>query len=168
MGRQFAARRPIEVDPTARDVVTSATRAMSVYVLATAHDGTRRALDVAKRLTSGLDAKVVLVVPRLASVASGFNPASQERNALIDTHRALAADIGVHVKVLFCVCHRYEDVVHQMLGQSSLLIVGGRRRTWWPTHEERLVSRLTREGYPVVFAQVGTQPLRTPAEVHAS
>jgi hypothetical protein len=30
-------------------------------------------------------------------------------------------------KVLFCVCHRYDDVVHRMLGRSSLLIVGERR-----------------------------------------
>jgi hypothetical protein len=63
----------------------------------------------------------------------------------------------VHVNVIFCVCHRYDDVVHQLLGRSALLIVGGRTRTWWPTREERLASRLAREGYPVVFAQVGTR-----------
>jgi hypothetical protein len=141
---------------------------LSVNVLATTHDGTRCALDVAKRLTGGLDAQVVLLLPKLASFAAGFDPASQERNALVDEHRALAADVGVHIKVLFCVCHRYEDVVHQMLGQSSLLIVGGRRRTWWPTREERLASRLVREGYPVVFAQVGAQPLRVRAAAQAS
>jgi hypothetical protein len=44
-----------------------------------------------------------------------------------------------------------------MLGRSTLLIVGGRTRFWWPTREERLVSRLAREGYPVVFAQVTAQ-----------
>jgi hypothetical protein len=141
-----------------QDVVTCATSAkLSVNVLATTHDGTRCALDVAKRLTGGLDAQVVLLLPKLASFAGGFNPAGQERNALVDEHRALAADVGLHVNVIFCVCYRYDDVVHQLLGRSALLIVGGRTRTWWPTPEERLVSRLAREGYPVVFAQARTR-----------
>jgi hypothetical protein len=148
---------PANVDAsTTQEAVADATRAkLLVNVLATTHDGTRCALDVAKRLFGGLDAQVVLLLPRLASRSGGFDPASQERNTLVDEHRALAADVGVHVKVLFCVCHQYDDIVHQMLGRSSLLIVGGKTRTWWPTREERLVSRLAAEGYPVVFAQVG-------------
>jgi hypothetical protein len=148
---------PLEVEPSTQEAVTDATPAkLSVNVLATTHDGTRCALDAAKRLTSGLNARVVLIVPRLASFAGGFD-ASKERNALVDEHRALAVDVGVHAKVLFCLCHRYDDVAHQMLGRSSLLIVGGRKRAWWPTREERLVSRLSGEGYPVVFAQVGAE-----------
>jgi hypothetical protein len=159
----------VDAGQPTEEVVTCATPAkLSVNVLATTHDGTRCALDVAKRLTGGLDAQVVLLLPRLGSFASGFDPASQERSTLVDEHRALAADVGVHAKVLFCVCHRYDDVVHQMLGKSSLLIVGGRKRIWWPTAEERLVSRLAGEGYPVVFALVGAQPLRVPAEAQAS
>jgi hypothetical protein len=141
---------------TTQEAVTDATRAkLLVNVLATTHDGTRCALDVAKRLIGGLDAQVVLLLPRLALLSGGFDPASQERTSLVDEHRRLAAEVGVHVKVLFCLCHRYDDIVHQMLGRSSLLIVGGKTRTWWPTREERLVSRLAAEGYPVVFAQVG-------------
>jgi hypothetical protein len=49
-----------------------------------------------------------------------------------------------------------------------LLIVGGRKRIWWPTAEERLVNRLVKEGYPVVFAELGTAGLRAPGEVRAS
>jgi hypothetical protein len=144
----------MDAGQSAQDVTCATPARLSVNVLATTHDGTRCAWDVAKRLTGGLDAQVVLFLPRLASFADGFDPAGGERNALVDEHRALAADVGVHVKVLFCVCHRHDDVVHQMLGRCSLLIVGGRTRTWWPTREERLVSRLSAEGYPVVFAQV--------------
>jgi hypothetical protein len=158
-----------DVSLPTRDGLASATRAkLSVNVLATTHDGTRCALDVAKRLIGGLDAQIVLLLPRLGSFAGGFDPASQERGALVDEHRALAADVGVHVKVVFCVCRRYDDVVHQMLGRSSLLIVGGRRRVWWPTREERLVSRLSAEGYPIVFAQVGADAVTARAPLPAS
>jgi hypothetical protein len=167
VGRQFVAHLADQANvdaSTTQEAVADATRAkLLVNVLATTHDGTRCALDVAKRLIGDLDAQVVLLLPRLASPSGGFDPASQERNTLVDEHRRLAADVGVHVKVLFCVCHRFDDVVHQMLGRSSLLIVGGKTRTWWPTREERLVSRLSAEGYPVVFAQVGATHALSPA-----
>ncbi len=110
---------------------------------------------IAKRLADGVDARVVLVVPKLESSSVPFDPASDEGAGLVDEYRALAASLGVHVTVLFCVCQRHDDVVHRMLGRSFLLVVGGRRRVWWPSREERLVSRLFVEGYPVVFAQVG-------------
>jgi hypothetical protein len=149
---------PADVVESTPETLTQASQARpSVNVLATTHDGTRSALHVARRLTGGPDSQVVLLLPSLVSASGRFDPASQERNALIDEHRALAAAVGVHVGVVFCVCHRPDEVVHQMLGRSTLLIVGGRTRFWWPTREERLVSRLAREGYPVVFAQVTAQ-----------
>ncbi len=67
--------------------------------------------------------------------------------------------------VLPCACRRYDDVVHSMLDRSSLLIVGGQKRAWWPSREERLVARLLAEGYAVVFAQVGAE--RVPAAAWA-
>jgi len=137
----------------------SAVRKLSLNVLSTTREGTECALASAKRLIAGLDAQVVVLVPRLTRFGAAFDPSGHERATIIDEHRALAARVGVHVTVLLCVCRRYDDVVHQMLGRSSLLIVGGRTRTWWPTREERLVSRLSREGYPVVFAQVGAERL---------
>jgi hypothetical protein len=152
---------PFKVERSA--VADFGRRRFLVYVIATTLDSTREALLVAQRLTGGLDAEIVMLVPRLASHGP-LDIESPERAALIDAHHALAVDLGVHANVLFCACHRYDDVVHQMLGRSSLLIVGGRKRIWWPTAEERLVSRLAKEGYPVVFAQVGTSCLRAPGE----
>jgi hypothetical protein len=127
-------------------------------VLATTQDGTRRALVVAKRLTEGLEARVVVLVPAVAAHGEAFEPA-----ILIDRHRALAVDVGVHVTVVPCVCRRFDDVLHQIPAESSLLIVGGRKRLWWPSREERLVARLLAEGYAVVFAQVGADRAPAPA-----
>jgi hypothetical protein len=62
--------------------------------------------------------------------------------------------------VLFCVCQRLDDGAHQLLGRSGLVVVGGRRRLWWPSREQRLAERLMGEGYPVVFVQVGARATR--------
>ena len=160
---------PLERDRAGQDIVTPGTSGRwAVHIVATTRDGTRGALTVARRLTSGLDARVVLLVPRLPSYSATFDPSGQARAAVIDEHRALAASIGMHVTVLLCVCRRYDDVVHQMLGRASLVIIGGRRRSWWPSREERLTARLSAEGYPVVFAQVGAERATSHASVIAS
>jgi hypothetical protein len=129
-------------------------------VIGTTQEGTKCALASAKRLIDGLDAQVVLLVARITRLGPPLDPSADQRQALIDENRSLAAEVGLHVSLLFCVCQRYDDAVHQMLGRSSILVIGGRRRWWWPTREERLAGRLSAEGYPVMFAQVGAHPER--------
>lgn len=145
------------IAPTGTLDTSASSAEAAVYVLATTEEGTRAALTSAKRLTDGLEARIVLLVPRLTSLAVPFDPASEERAAIVEAYRALAASVGADVTVLFCVSQRPDDVVRQMLGRSSLVIVGGRRNALWPSREQRLVRRLTAEGYPVALAQVGSE-----------
>jgi hypothetical protein len=160
---------PSDADGSAGDRTdVGAPPRLAVHVLATTHEGTRSALALAKRLTGGNGARVVLVVPRLTSFAPQFHPTSPDRAALVGKHRALAADVGVHVSVLFCVCHRLDDVAHQLLGRSGLVIVGAQRRFWWPSREQRLVDRLIGEGLPVVFAEIGARPARASVQCVSS
>jgi hypothetical protein len=137
-------------------------------VLATTVEGTRCAMANAKQLTDGLDGRIILIVPRLKSLSIPFDLASDDRTAIGEEHRTLAASAGADVTVLLCVCERLDDVVHQMLGRSSLVIVGGRTKTWWPSREQRLARRLTGQGYPVVFAQVGAAHVPPGVPVMAS
>ena len=102
------------------------------------------------------DRKSRIAAARVAGrlFAAPFDPSGEERDAMLDGYRQIAADAGVRVSVVFCVCARVADV-DQMLGPSTLLIVGGRSRAWWPTRERRLMDRLVGQGYPVIFADVG-------------
>ncbi len=127
---------------------------LSIHVLATTVEGTACALECAKRVTAGVDARVVIFVP----TRKAFRPAEragEEPDALIARHRAAAADAGVRATVLACICDRVDDVIGHLIAPSGLVIVGGHRGWWWPSREQRLVGRLTADGYPVVFAQIG-------------
>lgn len=126
-------------------------RRFSVHVLATTQEGTRCALLRAKRLTEGLNARVVVLAPRVTSWRQPFDPATPDRADTVDAYRALAASVGVDVTVLFCVCRRPDDIVKSMLGPSSLVIIGGRHRVAVPSREERLVTRLSAAGYLATF-----------------
>ena len=59
---------------------------------------------MAKYLTVGGGTKVVLLRPRLTAFPTPFNPVTEERRKAVDEQRALAADVGMHIAVLFCVC----------------------------------------------------------------
>jgi hypothetical protein len=128
---------------------------LSVHVLATTPEGTRSALMSARRLSERLGARIVLLVPRPKALSDPLDPASDERNAIVEEYRAIASSVDAPVNVLLCVCQRVEEVVHHMLSRTSLLIVGGQGRRWWPSREQRLARHLTAQGYSVVFAQVG-------------
>ncbi|HEY7791178.1 MAG TPA: outer membrane beta-barrel protein [Vicinamibacterales bacterium] len=121
--------------------------ALALHVLATTPDGTQSALELAARLIDDTDAQLVVLVPRYPSARPG---ASDESD--VDVYRALAARLGVQATVIGCVCRRLDDIVRQMLGRSSLIIVGGARRLWWPSREQRLADRLMTAGYPVLFS----------------
>jgi hypothetical protein len=133
---------------------------MPVYVLATTTAGTRCALNSARHLTRGLTARVVLLVPQLRS-SSLVLDSKARRSAIVDEHHAVASSLGMNLTVHLCVCHRLDDVAHQLTGRSSLLIVGGHRNPLWWSREERLVGRLIGQGYPVLFARVGAEPATT-------
>jgi hypothetical protein len=57
----------------------TATRRLSAHILATTPEGTRSALDSVTRLTDGMAARIILLVPRLASRRPEFDPSSEER-----------------------------------------------------------------------------------------
>jgi hypothetical protein len=143
--------------PAERLGSTPSSRRLSIHVLATTVEGTMSALTSARRLIDGHDARIALLVPAAHARGAFVEQSSGKHAELVEKHRALAASVGLHVTVLVCVCRRHDDLVHSMFDRSSLIVLGGRIQAWWPSREQRLFRRLTAEGYPAIFAQVGAE-----------
>ena len=124
---------------------------LSVVVIATTMEGTRRALMSARQIAGGRDASATLLVPRRPSSSANGSHVTQKA-------RTLLAAVGLEATVHVCVCRDVGDIVQLMLGRSSLLVIGGRRSALWLTREERLARRLSGQGYSVVFAEVLDTP----------
>ena len=127
---------------------------LAIQVIATTTEGTRTALATARGLSLRLPAaSIVLVVPRLMRLSNaGDGPAETARAAA--QYRELARAAGVNAVVRLCICRGYREVVRWMLGAPSLVVIGGRRRRWWPTPAQRITRDLTRAGHQVIFADV--------------
>ena len=126
-----------------------------VQVIATTAEGTRSALEEAKRLSSRADSeKIVLLVPQLMS-ASNLLDGPGETARVTQRYRDLAQTVGVDATVRLCHCRAYREVFRWMVGKPSVIVIGGRRRWWWPTTARRMARDLKRAGHEVVFADVG-------------
>jgi hypothetical protein len=122
-----------------------------IHVIATNDDGTHAALAEARRLANRTSRRVVILVPQFVSFVQA--PATPvESLALTERYRHFADAAGVEAVVRVCVCSRVDDLFRWMLSKGSRIIVGGRRRRFWPTAEERLAQRLKTLGHEVVFA----------------
>ena len=125
-----------------------------IQVIATTAEGTRSALEGAKRLSmSAGTASIVVLVPHLMSAANPLD-GPRETARVTEQYRDFAQSAGVDATIRLCVCRRHQDVFQWMLGRLSLIVIGGRRRWWWPTSAQRIARDLKRAGHSVVFAEV--------------
>jgi hypothetical protein len=124
-------------------------------VVATTPEGTTSALRAAQRLAAGLNARITILVPHVVSYVVPLDHPTEDPTALIDRYRQLASKLGVDAGVRLCLCRTPGDVFRKMLCAGSVVVVGGRRGTWFRrTREERLKRELIRQGHEVVFVDV--------------
>ena len=127
----------------------------SVFVLATGRVATAQALGKASELTRQSGASIILLVPHVTAFSAPHDPSSGAAIGLVDEYRDLAMRIGVDARVHVCVCRRMKDIFALLVSDRSMIVIGGRRGSWfWPTAERRLADDLTRCGHAVVFADI--------------
>jgi DNA-binding winged helix-turn-helix (wHTH) protein len=162
--RDFSARLWVAIpmlsfmDGTTSSVV-SVQRDLTVNVIATTYEGTRAALQRARRLVFGMSARIVVLVPITDTEAT--DPFLQRgRHPRIVETRALLAGMNLRAQVLACVCRRPADLAPAMLSPVSPVVVGGPDGKFWPSGEQWLAWRLMWGGYPVVFVAEATESVR--------
>jgi hypothetical protein len=124
---------------------------MSVFILATTMQGTRAALRAAGSYAHGLGARIVLLVPHVVPYVQTLEHPADPVTFAADRFRALAREIGVDVMIRICLCRPHSAALIALIPRDAAILIGGRTRRWWPTHEQRLTSTLTRTGRRVMF-----------------
>jgi len=138
------------------DAAVDGSNRLRVYVVATTGEGTQCALLAAQRLAAGLDARIIILVPHVVSYVVPLESPNEDPTVLIDEYRALAARAGVDASVRLCLCRRPIDVFKTLLSERSTIVLGGHRGRWWPSAAQRMAHELRREGYDIVFVEVGS------------
>lgn len=127
---------------------------LEVNVIFTDDEGTLTALKTAGALAHDLRARINLLVFQVVPLAFPLTrppvsiPLTEQRLLDLACQGAQGPlDTDVHLYL----CRDKRQVLLQVLTPKSLVVIGGRRRSW-PTRESRLARTLRSKGHQVIFA----------------
>jgi len=121
---------------------------LDLKVIITDLSRTAAALKTARAMASGLSARITVL---LAQVVPYPLPLAAPPVSVEFTRRLLesvAADENTKFEILLC-RDRYETL-HDALPADSVVIVGARKRHWWPSWERKLARILRHNGRRVL------------------
>jgi hypothetical protein len=136
----------------ATDRETAASR-LNIAVIFTSVESTLAALRRAGLLAARLGAHITLLVLQVVPYPLPLTSPP----ILVDFNerrfRVLAGQGSVDTTVQLYLCRDRWETISAILRPHSLIVVGGRKRQWWPTAEQRLARRLRNAGHEVIFAE---------------
>src|SRR5262245_48787210 len=111
--------------------------AARVHVIATTLEGTRAALGEAVPLAKGAGARLVVLVPQIASPENGSERDEESVAPFVKRYRAIVRRLNADADVLMCPCRSLDDLVAKICAEDSHVVVGGPVGRWLTSPEER-------------------------------
>ncbi len=128
-------------------------RRLNISVVFTSVESTLAALKEAGNLANSLGARISLLVPQVVSYPLPLEspPVLVEFNE--KRFRVIASQSPVETSVHIYLCRDRLQTLNSVLSPGSLVVVGGRKRWWWPTRDQVLARDLRRAGHEVIFKE---------------
>jgi hypothetical protein len=149
--------RPREVATATVNEANGGGRQLRVNVIATTEKGTIAALRAAARLTTNLEAQIILIavetVPWPCPLEKPPVPVAFLERMLC----GLASNAGTGEQEVFIqlyLCRNPRESLRKVLRPESLVLIGGQSR-WWSRREWHLYTFLGGLGHRVIFVDVG-------------
>lgn len=145
--------RPTPGHPNQPDSTTAAEPQLQISVVFTSIDATLAALKRAGVLASRLHSSITLLAPQVVPYPLPLTSPP----VLLDWNerrfRVIAEETSVATRVQVYLCRDPLTALPAVLRPHSLVVVGARKRWWWPTPEKRLVKKLRAAGHEVLFTE---------------
>ena len=126
---------------------------LNVSVVFTSVDSTLTALREAGDLAATLGARITLLVPQVVPFPCPLEtpPVLVEFNER--RFSVIASQRPVETRVQIYLCRDRIQALTSVLAPGSIIVIGGRKRRWWPTKDETLARALRRAGFEVIFKE---------------
>jgi hypothetical protein len=128
-------------------------RGLNIFVVFTSVEATLAALKEAGNLANSLGARITLLVPQVVPYPLPLEtpPVLVEFNE--KRFRVIARESPVETNVRVYLCRDKVQTLISVLDPGSIVVLGGRKRRWWPSRDEALARELRRAGHEVVFTE---------------
>jgi hypothetical protein len=130
-----------------------ADRRLNISVVFTSVEPTLAALKEASALATSLGARVTLLVPQVVPYPIPLEspPVLVEFNER--RFHVIASQSRVETRVHIYLCREKSATLASVLSPRSIVVLGGRKRRWWPTRDEVIARELRRAGHEVIFKE---------------
>jgi hypothetical protein len=126
---------------------------LNISVVFTSVESTLAALRKAGVLANRMNARVTLVVPQVVPYPLPLTSPP----VLVDwserRFRIIANGSPVETTVRLYLCRDRVEMLTTVLSPRSLVVLGSRKRRWWPTSEKRLARKLRGAGREVLLME---------------
>jgi hypothetical protein len=130
---------------------TLAEPTLQVYVIATTDRGTRAALQAARSFAAGFTSNITLVIPHIVPYRQPLNHPPVPVSFTVARFQALTADVDADLSFQVCVCRPGDVGFESVIPENGIVLIGGVRRTWRRSREQRLADQLTARRRRVLF-----------------
>jgi hypothetical protein len=137
----------------ARKARGDAEKQLNICVVFTSIAGTMAALRTAGTLANRLRGHITLMVPEVVPFHLPLNKPPVMHHWNERRFRVLAAGCPVETSVMFYLCRDRDETLAQALEPRSLVVIGGKKKRWWPTSEARLAARMRSLGHEVILTE---------------
>jgi hypothetical protein len=143
---------PAKVRPV-EPAIEEVDRKLNISVVFTSVKSTLAALKEAGSLASSLGARITLLVPQVVPYPLPLEspPVLVEFNE--NRFRVIASESLVETNVNIYLCRDKLQTLTSVLSRGSIVVLGGRKRRWWPSRDEILARELRHAGYEVLFKE---------------
>lgn len=131
----------------------SAGRKLNISVVFTSIESTLIALREAGILAASLGARITLLVPQVVRYPAQLENPPVSVNFSKDRLREIASQSPVETSVHLYLCRDKIQTLLSALKPRSIVVLGGRKRWWWPTRDEALARALRCAGHEVIFRE---------------
>ena len=128
--------------------------ALEVVVMFTDVQGTLRALKTAAELARNLNGRIRLLAPQVVPYPLPLDCPQVSKEFNQKRFQTLAANgsapVGIDTRVEMCWCRDRDTALCQALEPEALVVMGV-HRSWWPSPEKSLATKLRRKGHRVIL-----------------
>ena len=124
---------------------------LNINVVFTSVDATLTALKEAARLANHLAARITLVVLQIVPYPLPLTSPAVSVDWNARRFRVIANKSPVETIIHLYLCRDRFVTLLSVLNPESVVVIGGRKRWWWPTPEKALARTLQRAGHEVIF-----------------
>jgi K+-transporting ATPase KdpF subunit len=132
-------------------------RGLDVSVVFTSVDSTLQALKEAGELANSLGARITLLVPQVVPYPLPLETPPVMLDFSERRFRVMASQSPVETRVHIYLCRDKLQLLTSVLRRGSIVVVGGRKRSWWPTRDQAFARRLSRAGFEVIFKKTASK-----------